>query len=85
MTNGNPVQSANDDPVRHVIVLALENRSFDHMLGACQATKPEIDGIPPGAPPRTNQFAGQTYQQRDGAAPSLSRTRGMKRRMCWFS
>jgi phospholipase C len=71
MTNGNLAQPANDDPVRHVIVLALENRSFDHMLGACQAAKPDIDGTPPGAPPRTNQFAGQTYQQQDGAARVL--------------
>ena len=29
---------ANGDPIERVIVLALENRSFDHMLGACQAT-----------------------------------------------
>lgn len=59
---------ANGDPIEHVIVLALENRSFDHMLGDCQTVKPEIDGIPPGAPPRTNQFDGQTYEQTPGAA-----------------
>lgn len=69
--NGNSGQERNDDPVRHVIVLALENRSFDHMLGACQAVKPEIEGIPPGGPARTNQFSGQSYQQSPGAARVL--------------
>ena len=59
------------DPIRHVIVLALENRSFDHMLGACQTVKPGIDGISPGDPPRNNQFAGQTYDQLPGAARIL--------------
>lgn len=59
---------ANDDPIRHVIVLALENRSFDHMLGTCQAQRPDLDGIPPDAPPRTNSFGGQNYPQEPGAA-----------------
>lgn len=55
------------DPIKHVLVLALENRSFDHMLGACQGTKPEIDGIPPGAAPRGNSYRGRTYLQAPGA------------------
>jgi phospholipase C len=71
MTNGNTAAASGDDPIRHVIVLALENRSFDHMLGACQAAKPEIDGIPPGNQPRTNEYAGQTYEQRPAAARIL--------------
>jgi N-acetylmuramoyl-L-alanine amidase len=28
------------DPIEHVVVLVLENRSFDHMLGACGSTCP---------------------------------------------
>ena len=60
--------TAGGDPIAHVIVLTLENRSFDHMIGACQATKPEIDGIPPAGPPRSNPFQGRTYDQQDGAA-----------------
>jgi phospholipase C len=31
------------DPIKHVIVLMMENRSFDHMLGAL----PNVDGIDP--------------------------------------
>jgi phospholipase C len=63
MTNG-----AAADPIKHVFVLALENRSFDHMLGACQAAKPAIDGIPAGAAPRTNAYAGKDYPQASGAS-----------------
>jgi phospholipase C len=33
------------DNLRHVVVLMLENRSFDHMLGALKAQHPKIDGL----------------------------------------
>lgn len=56
------------DPIEHILVLTLENRSFDHMLGACQAVKADIDGVLPGAPPRTNSYSGRAYPQVDGAA-----------------
>jgi phospholipase C len=68
MGNGDSVKTGTNDPIKHVLVLSLENRSFDHMLGACQSVKAELDGIPPGGPPRTNSFAGQSYPQVDGAA-----------------
>lgn len=42
------------DPFKHVVLLMLENRSFDHMLGALQAVVPDLDGVPSGGPPRTN-------------------------------
>jgi phospholipase C len=32
------------DPIRHVVVLMLENRSFDHLLGSL----PDVDGVDPG-------------------------------------
>ena len=31
--------------VDHIVVLMMENRSFDHMLGALKATDTRIDGI----------------------------------------
>ncbi len=31
--------------LKHVVVLMLENRSFDHMLGGLKATDPAIDGL----------------------------------------
>jgi phospholipase C len=64
MSNG----AATSDPIKHVFVLALENRSFDHMVGACQVVKADIDGIDPAAAPRINSYAGQNYPQAPGAA-----------------
>ena len=33
------------DALRHVVVVMMENRSFDHMLGSLKAVNPAIDGI----------------------------------------
>jgi phospholipase C len=33
------------DRLRHLVVLMMENRSFDHMLGALRATDARIDGL----------------------------------------
>ena len=33
------------DTLKHVVVLMMENRSFDHMLGALKAQDPRIDGL----------------------------------------
>lgn len=56
--------AATVDPFRHVVLLMLENRSFDHMLGVLQAEIPTLDGVPPGGPARTNADAsGRTYAQ----------------------
>lgn len=60
-----------DDPIEHVIVLMLENRSFDHMLGAFQAVYPDLDGIPQTGSTRTDRYSktGKEYQQ----LPNLER------------
>jgi phospholipase C len=31
--------------LQHIVVLMMENRSFDHMLGSLTAINPKIDGI----------------------------------------
>src|SRR5437660_1334980 len=31
--------------LRHIVVLMMENRSFDHMLGALKTENPAIDGL----------------------------------------
>ncbi len=59
------------DPIKHVIVLALENRSFDHMLGACQEIKPDIDGAT-ATPPRENSSDNAPYRQVPGAVRVLA-------------
>jgi len=33
------------DSLKHIVVLMMENRSFDHMLGALMAENSEIDGL----------------------------------------
>ncbi|MGB8064456.1 MAG: alkaline phosphatase family protein [Candidatus Sulfotelmatobacter sp.] len=38
------------DSLKHIVVLMMENRSFDHMLGSLQAVNPNIDGV-------TDQFS----------------------------
>lgn len=45
-------------------MLALENRSFDQMLGSLQAEFPELDGLDPTARPRTNFIPNEpAYEQ----------------------
>jgi phospholipase C len=36
------------DALRHLVVLMMENRSFDHMLGSLRAQDPRIEGVPDG-------------------------------------
>ena len=35
------------DKLKHIVVLMMENRSFDHMLGSLKAVNPAIDGVTP--------------------------------------
>jgi phospholipase C len=72
---GNSASTAATDPIKHVVVLMMENRSFDHMLGYLQQMKDSVyagvDGIPaPGA--RSNSDAGgAAYPQVPGAARQI--------------
>jgi phospholipase C len=52
------------DPIEHVVVLMLENRSFDQMLGDFQRLYPTLDGIDPALAPRREVVDGQEYEQR---------------------
>ena len=38
------------DQLKHIVVLMMENRSFDHMLGSLKAVNPAIDGYVDGDP-----------------------------------
>ena len=33
------------DKLKHIVVLMMENRSFDHMLGSLKSDGPRIDGL----------------------------------------
>jgi len=43
-----PVEDKNERRMKHLVVLMLENRSFDHMLGMMRAENPEIRGVSAG-------------------------------------
>ena len=59
------------EAIKHVVVLMLENRSFDHMLGSLQPVVPGLDGIDPAAP-RSNVLNGVSFYQTLGAARTLA-------------
>src|SRR5215831_20468669 len=60
VAEGDGVQAANLEKIDHVVVVMLENRSFDHMLGylSLSGRRPEIDGLRPGL---ANEYQGRTY------------------------
>ncbi len=51
---------ANLDKIDHIIVLMMENRSFDHMLGylSLEGGRPDVDGLAAGM---QNVFSGTAY------------------------
>lgn len=54
--------NAAEHPIKHVVVLMLENNSFDRMLGALQHQQPQLEGITaPGQ--RWNVADGNAYRQ----------------------
>src|SRR5947209_5670383 len=55
-----------DARIQHVIVLMMENRSFDHMIGFLKRTNPEIRGIMGGDYANVDA-AGVSHAVSDGA------------------
>jgi phospholipase C len=51
------------DPIRHVVHLILENRSFDQMLGCLSAIYRDLDGIDLKHPRSNSDIAGRSYEQ----------------------
>ncbi|MBS0150269.1 MAG: hypothetical protein JSR31_04965 [Nitrospira sp.] len=51
------------DPIKHVVVLMLENRSFDHMLGGMTKIDPTVEGIQPNHPAGNAAPNGTIVQQ----------------------
>jgi phospholipase C len=58
-------------PIARVILLLLENRSFDHILGAFTNIYPKMEGIG-GANPRVNLDGARKVAQAPGAARVLN-------------
>jgi phospholipase C len=59
-------------PIEHVIVLMLENRSFDHLLGGLAGSIEDLDGVVKTGEPRSNKANGRTYKQLPGANRKLN-------------
>ncbi|MBX3698843.1 MAG: alkaline phosphatase family protein [Dokdonella sp.] len=59
-----------NDPIRHVVVLMLESRSFDQMLGDTTRIYPNVEGIPQQGPVYQNMSSksGKVYPQKPNAA-----------------
>jgi phospholipase C len=51
------------DPIKHVVVLMLENHSFDQMLGALKADFPDLEGVDPATLGTNKDTDGQFYAQ----------------------
>ena len=70
VNESDPAGAANLEKVDHVVVLMLENRSFDHMLGylSLLGRRPEIDGLRPGL---ANEDQGRTYPVHHLASTAL--------------
>ena len=54
-----------DDPIQHVVVLALENHSFDQMLGGLKALFPTLEGVSADAPNANTDGDGTVYAQKE--------------------
>ncbi|MEO8460221.1 MAG: alkaline phosphatase family protein [Dokdonella sp.] len=63
------VPTVSGDPIRHVVVLMLENRSFDQMLGDTTRIYPDVEGIPQTGPvyQNTSSKSGKVYAQKPNA------------------
>lgn len=62
------LSSAAEDHIKHVVVLMLENRSFDQMLGAMAKVNRAIDGVKLNGTPHSNSgLDGTKYPQMPGA------------------
>ncbi|MDB5358593.1 MAG: Phospholipase [Phycisphaerales bacterium] len=51
------------DPIQHVVVLILENHSFDQMLGCLKEVYPDLDGIDPAKPGQNTDASGKAFRQ----------------------
>jgi phospholipase C len=60
------------DPIKHVVVLMLENHSFDQMLGAFQEVFTDLEGIDPANPGSNQDKVGTPYSQAPTTATSVS-------------
>lgn len=72
-----------DDHIEHVVVLMLENRSFDHMLGALKHFNAEIDGIDRTHPGKNRDTTtNQDFEQKPNATDFIDNNAKMPHEFC---
>ncbi len=59
------------DPIKHVVVLMLENHSFDQMLGSFRSVFPDLEGVDPARPGSNRDKDGTAYPQAVTTATSV--------------
>jgi phospholipase C len=57
------VEALMSDPIKHVVLLMLENHSFDQMLGCFKTRYPELEGVDPTNLGRNTDGDGKVYFQ----------------------
>ena len=65
------------DQLKHIVVLMMENRSFDHMLGSLKAVNSAIDGLTGAETNPDATLAGNPVPvklARDGVASTVARS-----------
>src|SRR5437870_5444082 len=71
LTDTQAIKDAND-PIKHIILLLMENRSFDQMLGCFKAVYPELEGVDENAPRRFNKDNnGKSFEQIETKAEQM--------------
>ncbi|HLY99473.1 MAG TPA: alkaline phosphatase family protein [Candidatus Angelobacter sp.] len=53
------------DPIQHVVLLMLENHSFDQMLGCLKAVNPDVNGVDLQNPGKNTDSDGRVYFQKE--------------------
>ena len=56
--------AASDDPIKHVVLLTLENHSFDQMLGCLKEIYPHLEGVDPANPRVNKDDTGKEFAQK---------------------
>ena len=63
MASAEGTKPSESDPIKHVVLLVLENHSFDQMLGCFKKLFPEVEGVDPGNPRSNDDGQGNIIHQ----------------------
>jgi phospholipase C len=67
-----PLAPLASDPIEHVVVVMLENQSFDRVLGCMKPVNPAIDGVDPAQPGSNPDPTGGTAYVQAPDAPRVT-------------